>query len=337
MKTFYELHDACEAIGAFPPSNQSDLPKEIGRDVRLKLFDDKPGEKNGSIFVPKGAYETEFHYLLNNYRTHEQARYVPDSSEPDRQQTFCPHENKVITTTTTVERKKNSDTAEEFFNEHCYPYSRNHEYLISKLIFPPQGLIKQTYVGLCCKHLRWKPYGSKGALSEKVLVIPFMRDGRIQTLQFIDELGNKAFLKGAPKKGSYWQKTVPDVDSNGRTIVCIGEGVVTVMSYVEFLREHLVERQMHFQIVEVAAGDSHSLLDAKVAMKNEYPQAEIVIVSDVGNGEVDAILAKGNDCHLMKPTFNQEDIDFFEESFNKKPTDWNDLRLIRLIKNGGLN
>lgn len=49
-------------------------------------------KKNGSIFVPKGAYDTEFHYLLNNYRTHEQARYVPDSSGTDYQKTFHSHE-----------------------------------------------------------------------------------------------------------------------------------------------------------------------------------------------------------------------------------------------------
>lgn len=337
MQTFYDLYDACEAIGAFPPSNQSDLPREIGCDVRLKLFDDKPGEKNGSIFVPKGAYDREFHYLLNNYRTHEQARYVPDSLGTDYQKTFHPHEITANTTTATNERSEISDIAEEFFNEHCYPYSPDHEYLISKLIFPPKGSIKKTHIGTCCTYLHWKPYGSKGELSENLLVIPFIRDGRIQTLQFIDESGNKAFLKGVPKKGSYWEIKVPDTKSKGQTIVCIGEGMATVMTYVEILKEQLVKRQKNAQIVGVAAGDSHSLIDAKVALKKEYPQAEFVIVSDVGNGEIDAILAKGNDCHLMKPSFSEEDIAFFEKHFNKKPTDWNDQWVIYHVKKGGSN
>lgn len=130
---------------------------------------------------------------------------------------------------------------------------------------------KASYLYRKAEHKTDHPYMEKKGLEDvkvKVLrgsiIIPFQNSaGKITTVQFIDADGNKRFLSGGEKKGSYHQiGAISD-----KTI--IAEGFATGMSIHKATGKTVL-----------VSGDAGNLKAVAEAIKAKHPKTEIVIAAD---------------------------------------------------------
>ena len=113
---------------------------------------------------------------------------------------------------------------------------------------------------------RIKAFGAK-ALRD-LLVLPIIGfDGILHTLQFIDAVGNKRYLKGGRKAGCLVHAAGPAL-SHSRVIIC--EGWATGCSLAEHEQEALV----------LAALDAGNLEAVAVQARRRWPESRIVLASD---------------------------------------------------------
>lgn len=155
---------------------------------------------------------------------------------------------------------------------------------------------------------------SRCFLAGFLLVIPIYRDSVIQSLELIGADGRKYFLKDAVKSGGYWMTRNPSAYLDA-SVIGIGEGVATVMS---------VDLVKGFPCV--AAMDCGNLIRVAKRIRGINPRARLVILSDVGNGEQQAVDA-ANACHgvVALPRFTDALRTRFKTvTGGDKPTDWND-------------
>lgn len=155
-----------------------------------------------------------------------------------------------------------------------------------------------------------------------LLLVPMRGDvSRIQAVQFIDCNGHKSFLYGCKKSGAYWQsEKLPEFDPDTTMTIGIGEGVATVLS---------VKQVKGFPVV--AAMDCGNLKPVALEIKSRFPKAKILILSDVGNGEKEALeAAQAVNGQLAIPKFTDAlRADFKRLAGKDNPTDFNDYYLAK--------
>lgn len=212
------------------------------------------------------------------------------------------------------------------------PCDPKHPYLVKKHIKPVETLrtilytkafeIWTAYYRQAFNQTPKGIYGSGGQPLNQcsLLVIPMRGDvSHVQTIQLIDDQGHKAFLKGGKMKGAYWQsEKLPEFESSYRGVIGIGEGVATVLS---------VAQVKGFPVV--SAMNCGNLRAVALEIRARFPRADILILSDVGNGENDAFKAsqavKGR---LAVPKFTDATTARFKAVTGKDtPTDFNDFYL----------
>jgi hypothetical protein len=108
------------------------------------------------------------------------------------------------------------------------------------------------------------PYGLKIDLDGRLIAPLFDKNDMIQSLQYINNTGEKKFFKGAKKKGGYF----PIGILNERPII-ICEGVATGASIHEA-----------FNSLTIVAFDSGNLLPVAEIIRENYPSKEIIIAGD---------------------------------------------------------
>ena len=145
---------------------------------------------------------------------------------------------------------------------------------------------------------------------ERFILVP-MQDsqGNIQTAQLINEKGDKRFLTGSTK--NYFFTTHDLTNAN---VIGFAEGVATALSVA----------QIHgFPVV--ATMSCSQFRNVVPIVKENYPQAKLIVLSDVGNGEQEARkVAWENSVRFASPRFTDEDIKKFEKLNQCRPTDFND-------------
>lgn len=155
-----------------------------------------------------------------------------------------------------------------------------------------------------------------------LLLVPMRGDvSRIQAVQFIDCNGHKSFLYGCKKSGAYWQsEKLPEFDPDTTMTIGIGEGVATVLS---------VKQVKGFPVV--AAMDCGNLKPVALEIRSRFPKAKILILSDVGNGEKEALeAAQAANGQLAIPKFTDAlRADFKRLTGKDNPTDFNDYYLAK--------
>lgn len=152
-----------------------------------------------------------------------------------------------------------------------------------------------------------------------LLVIPMYRGRRLQTLEFIDAEGQKRFMKDGPTAGCYWMTHGSHSYQNAFT-VGVAEGVATALSVA-----------MVDGIPCVAAMSCGNLLSVARRISAANPSCEIVILSDIGNGQLDAESAAINvNGKLAVPPFTPELMDRFSKIVGGgRPSDWNDYYIAK--------
>lgn len=229
---------------------------------------------------------------------------------------------------------------EEFFNSEDGAYStvsmewhgtERHPYLTKKDIGPTGTIYectKENFSAYFGKNYQRLPEG-------RLLVFPLKNGaGDLVSAQFIDEEGNKYFLRDGQTKAAYWSATVSPVDRGGDFKIHIAEGAATLIS--------VLQRSKNRSGVFISCMNAGNIKPVTKAMRAAYPSTEIVMYADVdkpqeghryGVGIEKALEAQTEvtNMRILAPTFTDLDIQRFKEvtGSDKAPTDWNDFYLIR--------
>jgi putative DNA primase/helicase len=143
--------------------------------------------------------------------------------------------------------------------------------------------------------------------------VPFWIGEAISTLELIDEHGRKSSLAGGAKRGGYWIAGPAPADGEPTEPILIGEGMATVLS------AHRATDWM-----ALATLSSGTLPQIAGILRDRYPDAELVVLGDLGPGEARARqAAEESQAHLVLPAFSSDvQID------DKPPTDFNDMAVL---------
>ncbi|QVN18990.1 pentapeptide repeat-containing protein [Burkholderia pyrrocinia] len=193
------------------------------------------------------------------------------------------------------------------------PAGADHPYLARKGVAPTSTLREIDAADLK-RVAGYAPKSDGVPLQGRVLVAPVKVDGLVSTIEFIDGSGRKSALSNGVKSGGYWASgPLGDAVSAGRPIL-IGEGVATVGTARDATGG-----------TAVAALTCYNLPKVAKAIRRQYPDADLVILADRGNGQKDAErAARETGARLAVPEFGPDEwID------SQRPTDFNDLGRLR--------
>ncbi len=176
------------------------------------------------------------------------------------------------------------------------PASPDHAYLKRKQVAPSQTL-KEIPLSKVREIVGYAPKSKDHLLSgDTVLVAPIVQqhDGKlaISNVELIDHTGLKAALAGSgTKSGGFWAAVkLPEGDGAGITML-IAEGVATALTARQATGHHAV--------ASLSAGNMTAV--AKL-MRERFPKADLVVLADRGNGQVDGEkAAQAVGCRIAVP------------------------------------
>ena len=125
--------------------------------------------------------------------------------------------------------------------------------------------------------------------------------------------GRKSSLAGGVKRGGYWIAGPAPTDGEPTTPILIGEGMATVLS---------AHRATGW--VALATLSSGTLPEVAGALRERYPDADLVVLADIGPGEAKARqAAEESQARLALPAFADD-----ARLDGKPPTDFNDMAVL---------
>jgi putative DNA primase/helicase len=161
-----------------------------------------------------------------------------------------------------------------------------------------------------------KPLGLRQFKHELVIPVYSLKNGGIQSLQFIAPNGSKRFLSGGKTKEGFYTNR-PFHQSNDKRII-IAEGWATSQSLAQ---------QWQVQGWHVTAFNAGNLAVVAKAMRLQFPKTEIIIAADndqSGTGQAAAQLAaKAVGASVSMPEFTDD-----ERAKYGKVSDWQDRWMI---------
>jgi putative DNA primase/helicase len=192
------------------------------------------------------------------------------------------------------------------------PVGPQHPYLVRKHLEPTRSLRELEALELHVL-LGYVPTSEEQPLMGRVLLVPCWIGEAISTLELIDEHGRKSSLAGGVKRGGYWIAGPFPADGEPTAPFLIGEGMATVLS---------AHRATGW--VALATLSSGTLPQVAGIVRDRYPDADLIVLGDLGPGEVKARqAAEGSLARLALPTFSTgAQID------DKPPTDFNDMAVL---------
>jgi putative DNA primase/helicase len=158
----------------------------------------------------------------------------------------------------------------------------------------------------------------------EILIVPRRINGEITILEFIGGNGSKTQSRNGRLTGAYWisNSHINKYGLNEKIGIC--EGIATALSIAE-----------KTDITAVSVGSCTNFDACTKEIKSAYPEAEIVILADAGNGEDAAKkCAEKYSLAYRAPSFTSAQIEAFKNAYgaDKQPTDFNDLMLIDVIE-----
>lgn len=189
--------------------------------------------------------------------------------------------------------------------EKAKPARDDHPYLMRKGLSAIETL-REIDADKLKSLIGYAPKSGDTKLSGRVLVARIVTGSIVTSLEFIDEQGVKSALAGGEKSSGYWAAKALGKSPDR---VLIAEGVATAMS------AHVATGD-----VALAALSCGNLKKVAERIRTEHPDAEIVILADLGNGEGDATKAAlETGSKIAIPDFPPDSAD---------ATDFNDLHVI---------
>ena len=155
------------------------------------------------------------------------------------------------------------------------PVGPAHPYLMRKHLEPMDTLRELEALELRAL-LGYTPVSEEEPLTGRVLVVPVW-NGPISTLELIDEHGRKSSLAGGAKKGGYWMTESTLVPADESSLILIAEGMATALS-----------ASLATDWFAVAALSSGNLDVVARSLRERYPDADLIVLGELGNGEAQA-------------------------------------------------
>jgi putative DNA primase/helicase len=149
------------------------------------------------------------------------------------------------------------------------PAGEDHPYLVRKGVQPVETL-RELPADEVARVIGYRPQASGEPLTGRVLLAPVKIDGKLSTVEMIDEAGRKSALYGGAKSGGWWAAQPLSEGDGAGLCILIGEGVATALSARE-ATEHLALSALSAGQLEAAAK----------AARKRYPAAAIAILADL--------------------------------------------------------
>jgi putative DNA primase/helicase len=132
----------------------------------------------------------------------------------------------------------------------------------------PTATLREIDAGTAAAILGYTPKSGGEPLEGRLLVVPVKQGDALSTVELIDGKGRKTALAGrGSKAGGHWATRRPPDDAGA---LLIGEGVATTLS--------ASEATGHVGIAALASGN---LMAVAKAMRDRYPDAELVLLADL--------------------------------------------------------
>lgn len=132
----------------------------------------------------------------------------------------------------------------------------------------PTATLREIDAGTAAAILGYTPKSGGEPLEGRLLVVPVKQGDALSTVELIDGKGRKTALAGrGSKAGGHWAARRPPDDAD---VLLVGEGVATVLS--------ASEATGHVGIAALASGN---LMAVAKAMRDRYPDAELVLLADL--------------------------------------------------------
>ncbi|MDN7179196.1 PriCT-2 domain-containing protein [Caballeronia sp. SEWSISQ10-4 2] len=192
------------------------------------------------------------------------------------------------------------------------PVGPEHPYLTRKQLKSTEMLRELEAIELRTL-LGYEASSEEEILTGRVLIVPVWRGAILSTLELIDEHGRKSSLAGGVKKGGYWMTRPEPVTGETASPMLIGEGMATVLS---------AHRATGW--FAAAALSSGNLSEVAGILRERFPDAELIVIGDLGHGEESARQAARHvAAQLALPVFAPQAL--IEGS---RPTDFNDMAVL---------
>ena len=191
------------------------------------------------------------------------------------------------------------------------PVGPQHPYLMRKRLDPVETL-RELDAQELRSLLGYAPMSEEEPLAGRVLIVPVWI-GVISTLELIDEYGRKSSLAGGVKKGGYWMAGPAPTPDGVSVPILIGEGMATVLSAYRATGWFAV-----------AALSSGNLGQVAAALREQFPDSDLIVLGELGRGEADARrAADGAMAHLAWPVFTKDAC-----VNSTAPNDFNDMAVL---------
>jgi putative DNA primase/helicase len=172
------------------------------------------------------------------------------------------------------------------------PARDDHPYLIRKGLTAVDAL-REIDADKLPALLGYSPLSSGQLLAGRILIVPVKIGASVSTVEMIDETGLKSALAGGAKSGGYWAASAPDKSS---ARILVAEGVATALS-----------AHRCTGLPAIAALSCGNLKRVAEAMRNQYPEASITVLADIGNGQEYAFkAARAVGGALASPDFGDD-------------------------------
>lgn len=192
------------------------------------------------------------------------------------------------------------------------PVGPDHPYLERKQV-RPVPMLRELEAEELHALLGYAPRSAEEPLAGRVLVVPIGCGGTLSTLELIDAEGRKSALAGGAKSGGYWMVDPNRFRDGTVTPILIAEGVATALA--------AWQATGWFSVAALSSGN----LRAVAAMwRGRYPEAELLVLADLGAGYEHAKQAAlGTSSLLVGPCFAQH-----ARIAGDVPTDFNDMAVL---------
>jgi putative DNA primase/helicase len=192
------------------------------------------------------------------------------------------------------------------------PVGSGHPYLQRKQVRPVPTL-RELEADELHALLGYAPRSAEEPLTGRVLVVPVRIGDTLSTLELIDADGRKSALAGGAKSGGYWVAEPDRFRDGAVTPMLIGEGVATALAAWQATGWF-----------SVAALSSGNLRAVAARWRGRYPDAEMLVLADLGAGYEQAKQAAlGTSSLLAEPRFAPG-----ARIAGEVPTDFDDMAVL---------
>ena len=192
------------------------------------------------------------------------------------------------------------------------PVGPDHPYLERKQVRPVPALRELEAEELHAL-LGYAPRSAEEPLTGRVLVVPVRIGDALSTLELIDADGRKSALAGGAKSGGCWVVEPGQFREGAVTPVLIAEGVATALAAWQATGWF-----------SVAALSSGNLRPVAAMWRGRYPEAEVLVLADLGAGYEHAKQAAlGTSSLLAEPRFASD-----ARIAGAIPTDFDDMAVL---------